>query len=107
MWSSLGIVVSAGDASRYGSRKKLHDLSLWRKSASRDFERGVMVEPSPRPACGERSDRGAIRVRGLSASLVVVRAPSPPTLSPQAGRGRGGAMPRRLLESKSNALVFS
>ena len=47
-----------------------------------------MTAPSPLPACGERSDREAIRVRGNC------RRPEPfglrpptPTLSPQAGEG--------------------
>ena len=42
---------------------------------------------SPLPACGERSDREAIRVRGTLDSARSSRLPLTPTLSPQAGRG--------------------
>jgi cobaltochelatase CobN len=42
----------------------------------------------PLPACGERSDREAIRVRGILHESSSSKEPLTPTLSPQAGRGR-------------------
>ena len=54
----------------------------------------------PFPACGERSDRVAIRMRRTLKVLGFAEAPPHPTssltldvdLSPQAGRGNAGAM---------------
>src|SRR5688500_9960178 len=48
---------------------------------------------SPLPACGERSDREAIRVRGDLGELSRWKEPLTPTLSPQAGRGSAHAVP--------------
>src|SRR5258708_20506486 len=46
---------------------------------------------SPRPACGERSDCEAIRVRGtIRESGRAERAPHPDPLPARAGRGRSG-----------------
>src|SRR5215208_1263046 len=61
-----------------------------------DFRCGLVPQASaeqgtflPRPACGERSDCEAIRVRGYRTHRVLNswRQPLTPTLSPQAGRG--------------------
>src|SRR5664280_3115156 len=59
---------------------------------------------SPRPACGERSDRiaDAIRVRGTLRELRSLKEPLPPTLSPRrAGRGRSGRCNISLNSSRS------
>ena len=53
---------------------------------------------SPLPACGERSDREAVRVRGTLHKRKL-KLPLTPTLSPQAGRG--SSLPSLLLFQSS------
>src|SRR5581483_9011823 len=51
----------------------------------------VSNNSSPLPACGERSDREAIRVKGTLHASRLWRLPLTPTLSPHAGRGSAPA----------------
>jgi len=56
------------------------------------MRRRETIRESPLPACKEKSDREAIRVRGVSASLSFWNRPLTPTLSPQAGRGSSAVL---------------